>query len=186
MPLLAETIVEEWLNQHGYFTIRGIKQGAGEMDLLAVHPSAHGVKGCHVEVQVSFHPIGYISKHNGSYVRARTGKQVEAAAREWVTKKFSSAKKVQLRERLWPGIRWEYHLVHGVVRYPQELEVFSREGVKCHPLHELLTDLSRAPHSSFFSASGADLADIATYYKAHGKTRLTKRSRRARPAGVLW
>lgn len=36
MALLAEEIVEEWLNRQGYFTIRGIKMGVQEIDLLAV------------------------------------------------------------------------------------------------------------------------------------------------------
>ena len=38
MALLAESLVEEWLNREGYFTIRGVKHGVGEMDLLAVRP----------------------------------------------------------------------------------------------------------------------------------------------------
>jgi len=36
MSLLAEEIVEEWLNRDGYFTIRGIKLGVHEIDLLAL------------------------------------------------------------------------------------------------------------------------------------------------------
>jgi hypothetical protein len=36
MALLAEEIVEEWLNRNGYFTIRGIKLGVHEIDLLAI------------------------------------------------------------------------------------------------------------------------------------------------------
>jgi hypothetical protein len=36
MALLAEEIVEEWLNRNGYFTIRGIKLGVQEIDLLAL------------------------------------------------------------------------------------------------------------------------------------------------------
>jgi len=36
MALLAEKIVEEWLNRQGYFTIRGIKMGVHKIDMLAV------------------------------------------------------------------------------------------------------------------------------------------------------
>ena len=36
MALLAEEIVEEWLNRNGFFTIRGIKVGVYEIDLLAI------------------------------------------------------------------------------------------------------------------------------------------------------
>lgn len=35
MALVAETFAEEWLNRQGYFTIRGVKTGPGETDLLA-------------------------------------------------------------------------------------------------------------------------------------------------------
>lgn len=51
MALLAESLVEEWLNRDGFFTIRGVKHGVGEMDLLAVRPQPDGrVIGWHVEV----------------------------------------------------------------------------------------------------------------------------------------
>ena len=36
MALLAESLVEEWLNRKGFFTIRGLKQDVDEIDLLAV------------------------------------------------------------------------------------------------------------------------------------------------------
>ncbi len=59
MSLVTETLVEEWLNRKGYFTIRGAKKGGAEMDLLAV--SFHEPDALHVEVSVSVHAIGYIS-----------------------------------------------------------------------------------------------------------------------------
>jgi len=175
MALLAESLVEEWLNRKGFFTIRGVKHGAGEMDLLAVSPQPNGVIGWHIEVQVSFRPIGYISKQTltgdsgrtHSYVRARTRTQEEACARGWVGAKFRDPDKAQLRERLWPGIAWSFHLVHGVVRYPRELEVFASEGVTCHPFHQLLSDLSRHDGHPFSGSAGGDLAEIVGYYKTH-------------------
>ena len=178
MALLAESLVEEWLNRDGYFTIRGVKHGVGEMDLLAVRPQPDGVVvGWHVEVQASFRPIGYIAKRTGDMVsesggsatsaRARTPEQVEACAREWVENKFRHRDKVQLRERLWPGVVWSYHLVHAVVREPRELELFSAEGVICHPFHELLSALSRRTKRSFSGSAGGDLAEIVSYYKSH-------------------
>jgi hypothetical protein len=38
---LAEELVEEWLNRKGYFTIRGIKVGVHEMDILADPCTGH-------------------------------------------------------------------------------------------------------------------------------------------------
>ncbi len=34
VAIFAETLVEEWLNRNGYFTVRGAKAGLLEMDLL--------------------------------------------------------------------------------------------------------------------------------------------------------
>jgi hypothetical protein len=44
MALLAEEIVEEWLNHHGFFTIRGAKTGVREIDILAVRPTTTGLE----------------------------------------------------------------------------------------------------------------------------------------------
>lgn len=178
MALLAESLVEEWLNRDGYFTIRGVKHGVGEMDLLAVRPQPDGsVVGWHVEVQVSFRPIGYVGKRTDRMIsefgggrtsaRGRTPEQVEVCAREWVAAKFRARDKIQLRERLWPGVAWSFHLVHAVVREPRELEVFAADGVVCHPFHELLTTLSRRSKTSFSGSAGGDLAEIVSYYKTH-------------------
>ncbi len=174
MALLAESLVEEWLNRNGYFTIRGVKHGQGEMDLLAVRPQTDAVVGWHVEVTVSFRPIGYIAREpagdsggRGSYVRKRTPEQVRDYARAWVEAKFRSPDKDRLRSELWPGVEWSYHLVHGIVRYPIELEAFTNEGVTCHPFHRLLSDLSQRGDRSFSGSAGGDLAEIISYYKSY-------------------
>lgn len=175
MALLAESLVEEWLNRDGYFTIRGVKHGVGEMDLLAIRPKADGVEGWHVEVQVSFRPIGYIAKRTAEMLeefggkatsaKKRTLEQVESCARQWVTKKYKAKAKAKLRDALWPGVEWSFHLVHAVVREPRELEIFAAEGVTCHPFHELLRDLSKHKKDSFSGSAGGDLAEIVGYYK---------------------
>ena len=61
MALIAESLVDEWLNRKGFFTVRGIKHGVGEIDLLGVRPTENGLEAWHVEVQASFRPIGYIA-----------------------------------------------------------------------------------------------------------------------------
>jgi hypothetical protein len=60
MSILAEELVEEWLNRDGFFTIRGIKVGVGEMDLLAIKPAGSGLLCRHMEVQDSVNPISYL------------------------------------------------------------------------------------------------------------------------------
>ncbi len=176
MALLAENLVEEWLNREGFFTIRGVKHGVGEMDLLGVRPHGGSVIGWHVEVQVSFRPIGYIGRRTDDMIaesgggrtsaRSRTREDVEICAREWVKHKFLDPDKVQLRKSLWPDIDWSFHLVHAVVREPHELEIFRAEHVTCHPFHELLTALSRRSKRLFSGATGSDLAEIVSYYKS--------------------
>ncbi|SDJ83953.1 hypothetical protein SAMN05428973_106364 [Duganella sp. OV510] len=32
MALLAESLVDEWLNRKGFFIVRGLKHGVGEID----------------------------------------------------------------------------------------------------------------------------------------------------------
>ena len=51
MALLGEEVVEEWLNRNGYFTIRGIKVGVDEIDILAIRPTPDRQHECrHIEV----------------------------------------------------------------------------------------------------------------------------------------
>jgi hypothetical protein len=177
MALLAESLVEEWLNRSGFFTIRGIKHGVGELDLLGIrHEAETTVTGWHVEVQASFRPVGYIARLTSDMARElnkprtaainRTPEQIESCARDWVRSKFCAEDKVQVRERLWPGVTWSYHLVHAVVRERQELKVFQQEGVTCHSFDDLLADLSRRPDHAFSGSAGGDLAEIVSYYNS--------------------
>lgn len=177
MSLLAESLVEEWLNRKGFFTIRGIKHGVGELDLLGIHREENGsVTGWHVEAQVSFRPIGYVTKITKEMARSsgrmrgtakrRTPDEIEACVREWVTDKFTSKAKQQVRESLWSGVNWSFHLVHGVAREPKELEVFVREGVICHPFSKLLDGLSQRSDHAYSGSAGGDLAEIVAYYKS--------------------
>jgi hypothetical protein len=62
MALLAEEIVEEWLNRQGFFTIRGIKVGVEEIDILAMRLDDEGKPICrHIEVQASINPVSYLT-----------------------------------------------------------------------------------------------------------------------------
>jgi len=61
MALLAEEIVEEWLNRDGWFTIRGIKIGVHEIDILAIKPTTNEIQCRHLEVQASFNAVSYLT-----------------------------------------------------------------------------------------------------------------------------
>ena len=177
MSLLAESLVEEWLNRKGFFTIRGIKHGIGELDLLGIHLEPNGsVTGWHVEAQVSFRPIGYITRTTKEMARAsgrargtakkRTQHELEVCVRQWIKDKFSSEAKQGVRESLWAGVEWEFHLVHGKARWQEELEVFKKEKIKCHPFSDLLDELSCRSDHAYSGSAGGDLAEIVAYYKS--------------------
>jgi hypothetical protein len=180
MALLAESLVEEWLNRQNFFTIRGVKHGVGEMDLLAVrHQNSGVITGWHVEVQISFRPVGYIapltddiigdSGRSPTSAKQRTPEEVETCAREWVRNKFCAPDKADVRDKLWPGVVWRYHFVHAVVRETHELDVIKGEHVTIHPFHQILAFLSERGVGSFSGSAGGDLAEIVSYYKSHAE-----------------
>jgi hypothetical protein len=175
MALLAEALVEEWLNRRRFFTIRGVRQGVDEIDLLAVcYREAQQPEAWHVESQVSFRPIGYITPLAGELARElgkkstsvfrRTDQQLEQCVAAWVRKKFHAKRKVTARESLWPGAEWQFVVVHGTVKYPAELDVIAAQGVTLLPLSTILQELCTAGSSLFTGTAGGDLAELIAFY----------------------
>ena len=168
MALLAEEIVEEWLNRNGYFTIRGAKVGLYEIDLLAIKKSGPKVERRHIEVQVSIRPVSYITPLS-KQVQRKTGRapynatkrspdELEAGVQEWVHKKFLMQQKCELRESLYPG-KWQYELVVNEVRHPEELPFIEKEGVKILHLSDIIEELSSSK-TCIRSAAGRDLVEL--------------------------
>jgi len=113
MSLLAEVVVEEWLNRRGYFTIRGVKLGNDEIDILAIRPLSNGnIERRHIEVSASTNPISYFSPLPKS-VRKASGRALSAKKRspeilaeavlDWVDKKYRKPNKLQLLNSLGDG-----------------------------------------------------------------------------------
>lgn len=151
MALLGEEVVEEWLNRQGYFTIRGIKIGVHEMDILAFKPGTNGKHECrHIEVQVSTNPIAYISKVPKTIqkvkgigpdnAKERTPGELEQGVKEWVYKKFDHEKKKELRDQLYRG-EWTRELVVNEVKHREELELLRKEKVIVIPFSEVVRSL---------------------------------------------
>ncbi len=175
MALLAETLVEEWLNRQGWFTIRGIRVGVDEIDLLAIRRTAGGgIEARHLEVQASFRPNKYLTQLT-KQIAARMGKQrgsavkrsqveVVECAKSWVNTKFRNKRKKECRDALWPSANWTYILVHAVVKYPEELDAIRNEGVELISLESVLHDLCPTERPEFTAGAGADLADLIDYY----------------------
>jgi hypothetical protein len=150
VALIAEEVVEEWLNQQGYFTIRGIKLGVQEMDILAIKLDEGGADLRHYEVQASVNPVSYISsvpkaiqKSEGRHAnsaKSRTPEEIEAGVQEWITKKFFHPKKRDLRRKLANG-DWSYHFVVNEVAHVAELEEFERSEIEVIRLRDVLESL---------------------------------------------
>jgi len=165
MSLLAEEIVEEWLNRNGYFTIRGLIVGRHEIDLLAVKITDKVIERRHIEVQASSRPIGYVTKFPGStesIAKRRSDEELRKHVAGWVRKKFDLPEKEQLRQQLAPG-EWSRELVVHNVKYPQELEMIGRNKVKVIRLSELVADL-RSPSTSIKGAAGSQLVELGPLF----------------------
>ena len=181
MALLAESLVDEWLNRKGFFTVRGIKHGVGEIDLLGVRPNGGALEAWHVEVQASFRPIGYIAPltnesligfaKSKTSMKARASKQLSPAISAWVLKKFTSTSKRAARELAWPGQTWKYVLVHAVVREPEELELIESLGVDIVPLHKVLTELGHDEATGIRGGAGTDFSEVIEYFNKHSSAR---------------
>ena len=167
MALLAEEIVEEWLNRQGYFTIRGIKMGVQEIDLLAIKWQTDTKVECrHVEVQASMRPVSYISRvpkeeqKNGRAPNSakRSDEELKQGVAEWVEKKFHRSDKKALMAKLWNG-EWSSELVVNVVKSEHELNLISNHGIKIHSLSDILSSLAKE-RFVIGSAGGADIIDL--------------------------
>lgn len=168
MALLAEELVEEWLNRQGFFTIRGIKLGVHEIDLLALRVTENAHELRHLEVQASVHPISYISrvpkavqKETGraaASAKKRTPEELAICVQEWIEKKFELPRKVRVRQQLAKGT-WSRELVVHQLRHPDELEVFRSQGILVHYLKDVVHDLANS-ETIVPAASGSAFADL--------------------------
>jgi len=169
MSLLGEEVVEEWLNRNGYFTIRGIKVGVDEIDILALRPLGNGQHECrHVEVQVSINPISYVTKVPKA-IRKQTGigahnakkrdtPQLAQGVHEWIEAKFNQPRKVELRKKLCSG-SWTKELVVGTVKHEEEISMLKEAGVTIHRLKNIVSEMTAKP-GVVKAAAGADLYDL--------------------------
>lgn len=168
MAILAEEIVEEWLNRQGYFTIRGIKLGVHEIDLLAIRIDEQRIDCRHIEVTASIHPVSYltdvpkaIQKETGrkpKSTKERTEVELRKGIQEWVDKKFNLKPKNQLRNKLYPG-DWSFELAVHEIRHPEELDLLIEAGIRLHHLRDIVNEL-KTEKTIISSASGASLVDL--------------------------
>jgi hypothetical protein len=167
MSLLAEEIVEEWLNRQGYFTIRGVKLGVHEIDLLAIKSNKDGTADCrHIEVQASMRPMSFVSKVPKAAQKTgrkpnsvkRSGPELIEGVKEWVETKYMRKDKVALMASLWKGT-WSTELVVNGVHSEDELRLIQDQGVRILRLPDILNSLA---NDTFVikSACGVDLVEL--------------------------
>lgn len=164
---MAEQIVEEWLNRQGYFTIRGIKMGVHEIDMLAIrHLDGPSVECRHLEIQASMRPVSYISKvpkklqkmGRAANSAKRSDVELRDGIKEWVEKKFFRKDKRALMANLWPGT-WSSELVINIVKSDEEVQMIEKQGVKIIRLKDIIHQL-RTEGYAVQSAAGADFIDL--------------------------
>ena len=178
MSLLAEVVVEEWLNRQGYFTIRGARLGVDEIDILAIRLRPEGgIERRHIEVQVSTRPISYISvlpksvqKSTGrsANTNKRSSEEIEQGVKEWVDKKYNKANKQTLLASFGKE-PWSRELVLHNVKSQDEVELIKGHGVKIIQLAEIVKEL-RTMKTSIKSAAGADLLELMHLASAGDET----------------
>jgi hypothetical protein len=176
MALLAEQVVEEWLSRQGYFTIRGIKLGYDELDLLAIKKLPNGNwDNFHIEVQVSIRPISYISDLttsrqkefdiNGSKnATKRTDQQLEKSVGDWIEKKFNSIKKNEIRKELSDSDDWKYLFVYGNVKDQKEIEIIKTHNIQTKFIGDIIQDLQNRQFK-YTTASATDIIDLLGFIK---------------------
>ena len=160
MALLDEQLVEEWLNRQNFFTMRGIKSGNDEIDLLAIRPKPEGLECWHVEVQISYRPVNYIGGDINA--RKRTKNELREGVEQWVAKKFTSPKKAKRRNEILPDAKWRYFLVHAVLKDEAELVIMKELGVELIPYKRVLADL-RLEKQSKSSSAASGIVEMLNY-----------------------
>jgi hypothetical protein len=163
MSLLGEEIIEEWLNRKGYFTIRGIKIGMSEIDLLAIKPLPDGKHECrHLEVQLSRKPMSYFASSSAikRSAKKRSKTEVRQAVKDWIDKKFNNAKAVALCHELCDET-WKNELVIWNVHYEEEIDACEKAGITVHRLKDILSEmLEMEKRKEGYSATGRHLFEI--------------------------
>ena len=144
MAQIHEKLVEEWYRRNGYFTIRSAKaSGNNEIDLLAQKIDENGKSIYrHIECQISFRPIGYISTVKTKSNKKRSIEEVYEQATLWVEKKFLSPKVQNIRDSFVnQKVNWLFTFVHHKVLDQNELEAISKQGIELIPFDNIKNSL---------------------------------------------
>jgi hypothetical protein len=173
MALIAETVVEEYFNYHGFFTIRGLRLGLDEIDILAIRVANKNKIECrHIEVQVSEKPVNYISKFTPelkkelniesiSSAKPRNDEVLKKCVEGWIQKKFTHPLKIKARNKLFPNQNWKYWFVHGKVRDDKELAIMQQHSITTIDIRVMMEELaSTYLKRNRTSSTGRDIINL--------------------------
>ena len=140
---------------------RQVKVGVGEIDFLAVRPSEYNLEAWHVEVQVSFRPIGYIGGNTSA--KKRTFEQISDGINQWIAKKFTDERKQKARDKVLPNGKWKYVLVCAEVKDEREIELLKEHGVKVFRYKDIIDSLIK--EKSKVNSTAGNIVEILRYAK---------------------
>ena len=176
MALNHEKLVEEWYRRNRHFTIRSAKIGLNEIDLLALTEEfqergqnvSYKLVKKHIEIQISFKPVGYITSSNA---KNKSREDLKESVEKWVWKKFISDAAQDIRSAFnyeTGDIKdWKFEFVHHKVRDPYELDLIANnkyQKIKLIKFDDIIKELRR--DDGFGTARrGSDAADQVSLIK---------------------
>ena len=162
MALIDEEIIQEWLISRGFLTIRGLRKGNREIDLLGVKSTGPNPEYWHIESQVSFKPIGHIG---GGGAARQTKREMERRIQGYIDRKFNHPQIVDLREKVTAGVEWKKGFVYAVAAFPYEIECFRNNGVHVYQYREIIRDLIGNVHPLKTSSDARNIVNIIGYFQ---------------------
>ena len=171
MALIAEELVEEWLIQKKYFTIRNLKSGNNEIDLLGVKLNGKSNKELvHVEVMVPHSPMSWYCRVKHKSAASRSPEVIKSEVDAWVERKYKSEKKQLMRDNLIPHANtddWEMMFVHGILtdQNHKEMEYMKELGINIISIKKIMLELQENDGNIFTGGDGREISNLISIYE---------------------
>lgn len=152
---LSEQFVASALESLGYFLIQGLKVGVREADFLAVRLDKDRLLHYHIEVQISYNPVGVLRAHARL---GRTGNDPLQAADEYIEKKFFQKDVIKAIECYFKTKMYKKIFIYNRLRDSKQLRAFSDKGIECIKLQSLI---NQAEQSSYRTDAFVNFRNLA-------------------------
>ena len=171
MALIAEELVEEWLNQQKYFTIRNLKSGNNEIDLLGVKLNGKSNKELvHVEVMVPHNPMSWYCRVKHKSAASRSPEVIKSEVDAWVARKYKSEKKQLMRSNLIPHTNaddWRMMFVHGILtdQNHKVMEYMKELGINIISIKKIMLELQENDGNVLTGGNGREISNLISIYE---------------------